>query len=145
MSGNSTDSKETVRCANCKTVLDEPSDTPFDKRIPCPVCGATSRHFECVATEVVGVYTGGRMKAKHANEKDPFIEERSGSDLYRKTGKIMDRSITIDRQHDLYKEIIKDPRTGEIVHCCEEPLSQHIGHGDTKHKKQPKRGPNAAS
>jgi hypothetical protein len=42
----------------------------------------------------------------------------------------------IDREKDLYKEVVKDPDTGEIVHECEEPLSQHIGHGTAKCKKK---------
>jgi RNA polymerase subunit RPABC4/transcription elongation factor Spt4 len=138
MSGNSTDSKETVRCNNCKTVLDEAQNTPPDKRTPCPVCGSTSRQFDHIGAVSVGVSTVHRVKAKHSNGKDPFLEQRSGGDLWRKTGENMDRSVTIDREHNLYKEVIKDPRTGKIVHSRIETLSQHFRHGDAKHKKEPK-------
>jgi hypothetical protein len=33
-------------CGNCRTILPgEPSDTPEDKRTPCPNCGSTARAF----------------------------------------------------------------------------------------------------
>jgi len=33
-------------CGNCGTLIEgEPSDTPPDKRSPCPKCGSTARSF----------------------------------------------------------------------------------------------------
>jgi DNA-directed RNA polymerase subunit RPC12/RpoP len=42
-----------TRCGNCKTVLAEPSDTPTERRIPCPACGSTVRSFEKNLTATV--------------------------------------------------------------------------------------------
>ncbi len=33
---------------------------------------------------------------------------------------------------DLYSETVKDEETGELLHHCEEPLSQHSRHGSAK-------------
>jgi len=38
----------------------------------------------------------------------------------------------IDRENDWYAETVTDPETGEIVHECKEPLSEHQGHGAAK-------------
>lgn len=34
-----------------------------------------------------------------------------------------------NRENDRYYEHIVNPKTGEIVHHCEEPLSERRGHG----------------
>jgi hypothetical protein len=34
-----------------------------------------------------------------------------------------------DKKSDKYLEIITNPETSEILHKCEQPLSQHRGHG----------------
>jgi hypothetical protein len=38
----------------------------------------------------------------------------------------------IDRAKNWYKEVVRDPETGEIIHKCEEPLREHRGHGTVK-------------
>lgn len=37
-----------------------------------------------------------------------------------------------DKRSDKYLEIVTNPETGEILHRCKEPLSQHRGHGSAK-------------
>jgi len=44
------------------------------------------------------------------------------------------RSKVEDKKSDEYLEIVTNPETGEILHKCEEPLSQHRGHGSAKQK-----------
>ena len=41
-----TEADTIVTCGQCEKVLDEPSRIPIDKRVPCPDCGSTSRHFK---------------------------------------------------------------------------------------------------
>ena len=41
----------------------------------------------------------------------------------------------INRRGDHYREVITDPETGEVIHHCDEPLSEHRGHGSAKSKK----------
>ncbi|MCG6537661.1 MAG: hypothetical protein L7F78_23840 [Syntrophales bacterium LBB04] len=46
----------------------------------------------------------------------------------------MKLSRVIDREKDIYYEVVFNPETGEIFHGCQEPLSQHRGHGASKKK-----------
>lgn len=41
----------------------------------------------------------------------------------------MQRDLMIDRENDRYFERVVDPETGKVLRICEEPLSQHQGHG----------------
>jgi hypothetical protein len=41
----------------------------------------------------------------------------------------------IDRDNNRYFEMVTDYESGEIIHHCEEPLSEHQGHGSAKPKK----------
>lgn len=74
------------------------------------------------------------MKIRNSGGGKPFVEVVSGDDLHRNSGKLMKLERTIDRENDLYHEIVTNPSTGEIVHECKEPLSEHKGHGTAKFK-----------
>lgn len=60
-------------------------------------------------------------------------EIRAGDDLCAKEGKWMNKNRTIDRKNDRYLETIIDPGTGEVVHHCDEKLTDHQSHGSAKH------------
>lgn len=42
--------------------------------------------------------------------------------------------MTIDRENNRYREIIRDPDTGHVIHEVDEPLDEHRGHGCAKRK-----------
>jgi hypothetical protein len=70
---------------------------------------------------------------KRKNKDGKTLEESvGGDDLHRKSGKWMHKIRVIDHENDHYKEVVTDPESGEVVHCQEEPLSQHRGHGSEK-------------
>lgn len=75
-----------------------------------------------------------RFKGKRGGKGRPFVEGKSGDDLHKKDGKWMHREIAIDREKNHYKEKVTNPKTGSVVHACEEPLSQHVDHGSAKKK-----------
>ena len=57
-------------------------------------------------------------------------------DFNRTQAKMVHRVRVIDRDNDKYFERITDYQSSEVIHECEEPLSQHIGHGsDTSNRK----------
>uniref|UniRef100_A9A8F3 Uncharacterized protein n=1 Tax=Methanococcus maripaludis (strain C6 / ATCC BAA-1332) TaxID=444158 RepID=A9A8F3_METM6 len=62
------------------------------------------------------------------------MEFKIGDDLHIKSGKWNHREMTIDRETNHYKEIITDKDTKEIIHFCEEHLSEHLNHGSAKYK-----------
>lgn len=81
-----------------------------------------------------------RLKGRRPGQKKPFIEQKVGEDLHRKTGIWNKLRRIIDRDNDFYSEEITDPKTGQIIYKQKEPLSQHRGHGDAKKKKGPDMG-----
>lgn len=80
------------------------------------------------------------MKGRHPGGGRPFIEQTSGDDLHKKSGKWMKVSRVVDREKDIYHEVVTDPATGAVVHECREPLSQHRHHGTAKREGEVSRG-----
>ncbi len=126
------DTPRTVNCGACGKELAEDPHAPVETRKPCPDCGSTSRDFQKSLSATVTVRTKLSMKARHATGGRPFLEQIVGDDLHRKSGKWMKLERLIDRERDLYHKVVKDPETGQIVHECQEPLSEHRGHGAAK-------------
>ena len=128
--------KQTVKCKDCGRILDEPSNTQIDESAPCPSGGSKPRHFEIGISVTVEAHAKLGIKARRGGKSGrPFLESVSGDDLYRKTGRWMSLERVVDRENNKYKEVVSDPETGEVVHHCEEPLSQHKGHGSAKSMK----------
>lgn len=125
-----------VQCNESEAVLDENSNCAVAERIPCPNCGSLSRKYHVKIEDKIVFRDGIGMKARHPNSRRPFLESYQGPDRSRKTGKLMHKQRVIDRENDRYLEKVKDYDTGKVIHQCEEPLSQHVGHGDVKKKKQ---------
>jgi hypothetical protein len=123
---------QTVRCGNCGIELEESSSTPADDRTGCPACGSESRHFSVSISETVNVRSMLGLKGWPATGGRPFIEQKVGDDLHRKSGRWMRLERVIDRAKNWYRELVTDRETGKVVHQCDEPLSDHRGHGTAK-------------
>lgn len=131
------DSK-TVSCGNCGLTLQEDPNDPVDECVPCPRCGSTYRTFHVSIHDTISFKEKLSMKGRHAKGGKPFIEQVHGADLHRKSGKWMNLKRIIDRENDHYHEVVTDPETGEVIHECKEPLTEHKGHGTTKSKNKSK-------
>jgi hypothetical protein len=130
-----------VSCGNCGLQLDEDSNTSPENRLPCPSCGSMSRAIHVTVHDTITIKKKLGMKGRHAGGGKPFIEQVHGDDLHRDSGVWRHLSRVIDRENDEYQEVVKDSKTGEIVHECHEPLSQHQGHGAAKRRSEgPKDG-----
>ncbi len=81
------------------------------------------------------IHDNVKGKVKEKGQKKPIYEFKVGDSYHHKTGKWNHRRMEIDRKNDKYREVVIDKETGEIIHSCEEPLSQHKGHGSAKFKK----------
>ena len=128
-----------VKCNDCGGLIDEPANTAVDLRSLCPSCGSKARLYTIALKGEITFREKLKLKARHgkAGEVKPFLELQTGDDFYRKTGEWTRREKLEDRDNDRYFEYIVNPKTGEVVHQCEEPLSQHQGHGAAK-KKRPR-------
>ncbi len=124
-----------VRCSNCGEELDEIIDQKDDP--PCPKCGSPRRSITISFTDKVQVKEQLEMKAKdpsYTGRAKIRIEQLVGDDLHCKSGKWYDKIRVIDRENNLYLETVKDAETGDVIHHCEEPLTEHFGHGSAKKK-----------
>ncbi len=129
---------ETVRiieCGECGEILDEPTDQTETDRMPCPNCGSLRRHVRLSFSETLTLHEKRKLKAKGPEGGKPRYESVQGDDLHQKSGRWMKLKRIIDRVNDWYQEIITDPKTGEVVHKTEDPLSEHRGHGSAKRYK----------
>lgn len=127
-------------CADCQSPLNTSEDTP-ERRAPCPKCGSTRQSHDLSADlEGSGARIGMGIKAKHLGQKKPHVELKIGPSHSHKLNKPVEHERLIDRANDRYFEKITDYELGEVIHHCEEPLSQHQGHGNAKPKKGSENG-----
>lgn len=119
-------------CQGCNAVLEESPQTPPEMRKPCPSCGSTARLYQVLIQETVETRNSLGLKARHGTGGKPFLEQKSGDSFFGKAQKWVYRAMRIDRDNNLYSEVVVDQTTNEIIHKCEEPLSKHQGHGSAK-------------
>ena len=119
------------KCKKCGAVLFEPKN---EKRTPCPVCGEMGRIHEETITDGIKVYDHMRIKVKHGGKGKPFFDARVGVDYYFKDKEWRHLERVIDRENNLYVEIIKDMKTGKVIKEVKVPLTDHQGHGAAKQK-----------
>ena len=126
-----------VQCDGCGEVLNE--SMGINKNSPCPKCGSIQRTCKVNIESTFEVHGQLRGKSKKEGSKKPVVEFISGDHLEKKSGKWHNIQRRIDRENNLYRKVIKDKRTGEIIHECEEPLNEHVRHGSAKFKKDKKK------
>jgi len=125
-----------VFCALCGVELDDNTSVLSGRRKPCPMCGSKRRKFGIVRRGTMSFKKKLRTKGRHSKGGRPFIEQVSDDNLRRKSGEWMKLSRVMDRDNDIYHEVIIDPRTDQIICKCEEPISKHRGYGSAKHKRK---------
>lgn len=110
------------------------------ERGSCPECGSTYKTINLDITEHTALQIHdcieGKIKDSNYNaRRNPRYEFFEGNDIRKRDGKWMQKTRIIDKYNDKYVEEVIDPETNEIVHSCEESLSEHFGHGSAKFKK----------
>ena len=104
---------------------------------PCPKCGSKEQTIKLTVCEHLSVHETAKGKVKDNNfpsKKKVRAEFVTGEDLRKDDNKWVKKDRYWNKDKDLYKEVIIDPDTDEVVHRCEEPLSEHRGHGSAKNK-----------
>lgn len=129
-----------VVCSDCNGLLDETRCAESESS-PCPYCGSVRRTIRLAIGDRLEVMDGalGRVEdTARPRKKRVRREFFTGSERHRKTGKWYRKERLVDRDNDIYKEIVVDPESGDVVHQCVEPLSQHRGHGSAKLNTEPR-------
>lgn len=115
-----------VECRTCGAAIDVALDTS-DKQSPCRVCGSSLRNINAAVMESAFTRDGLGVKIKRAGERKPYVENRGLPSFSYRFQKLVSRQVLIDRDNDRYFEKVTDYETGEVLHECNEPLSQHQG------------------
>jgi len=100
---------------------------------PCATCGATARTYwkSLDATLTFHSFLTGKVRGARCARRRPRVEVAVGDSLDRATGTWNRLERLVDRGKGLYRELVTD-RAGSVLHRCEEPLSEHMGHGSAK-------------
>jgi len=113
-------SSQGVFCKNCGTKLE-----PHQR--PCPACGCTNVLYEEELSETIIVREGCKVRHKRKGFRK-FIAEVINDWFPSRNPKLsegVEKLRIIDKERDMYDEVVKDARTGETIHETHEPLSQH--------------------
>lgn len=131
-----------VICIDCNASLPSEWAHQATPENVCHRCGSVMKTINMSIVENAKLEMHDSMRAKAKNitqsaKKNPRVDVFAGDELRKSDNKWMKKERVIDKDKDLYREILKDPITGKIVHQKEEPLSQHSGHGSAKFKTKP--------
>lgn len=105
---------------------------PTEDRTPCLNCGSTVRRIELSVFSVIRLQASLAAKAKSSGVRKPFYEWFGGAHWASRFQKFMQKISLIDRRTDWYREEVRDPDSGKMIHSCSERLSDHSGHGSAK-------------
>lgn len=123
-----------VACGGCGISLGEPTSQRAAEGEPCPQCGSLLKHITIQVEEGWDWHESLGVKTRHGESGKPFHETLTGEDLQVSSGRWMRKERIVDRENDRYFERVEDPETGTVIHQCDEPLSEHRGHGSAKHR-----------
>jgi hypothetical protein len=121
-----------VICGKCRIVLSEVYGLAIEKRQACTSCGAQKRIYtkHLIARSIL--LAGVRLKAFENGLRKPFIKLIVTPSFSFKIQRWSYLYRLIDRRHDVYHELVTDPKSNSIIHECKEPLSAHKGHGSAR-------------
>ncbi len=111
-------SESSLQCRRCGYVfLDESLDTPPEARKSCPECGSIGRATGVTHTEPIRSVDSTKLKARRGalGKTKPYLESRSGKEVYRRTGRIHRVEQIVDRENDRYYKYVEAPETGQII------------------------------
>jgi hypothetical protein len=105
----------------------------------CPNCGSDEITIFLSFSNNLGDNLKDCLKGKSVDSSLPSKKKIRkefvvGADKRKCDDKWMEKLRVIDKENDFYKEEVIDPSTGEVIHHCEEKLSEHFGHGSAKKK-----------
>jgi hypothetical protein len=131
-----------VICSNCKIGLDVPDNDPLSKPAPCSKCGGTNYTVVLQIFEDVEVHERARGKMKddsYPSDKKQRAEFITGDEQRKSDGTWIKKDRYWNKDENIYFETVIDPSTGNTIHSCKEPLTDHVGHGFAKFEKDDKR------
>jgi hypothetical protein len=124
-----------VQCGECGRALKESPNALVENRKPCPECGSLARRIDASISVTVETHSGLGLKHKRPGVKRALLEQKQGASFSTRLGRWMRRTMVVDRENNRYTEKVVDPTTGQTIHDCDEPLSDHQQRGSAKRPK----------
>jgi hypothetical protein len=117
-----------AQCARCNAFI---VDEMRDGGLTCPICGIPAPPIAPGAN----VLDFSAWRPGATKRTGWLIKSRLAfAAQYNRGGAIAHLERVLDRADDRYRETVTMIHTGEVVHCCDEPLSQHRGHGSARRR-----------
>ena len=114
-----------MTCSHCGVSI-----STSDEANPCHACGSLDRAVVAADSGTIKSFEKVKGKGKRPGKR-PHREFVTGDDLSTRTGRWNRLKRVIDRDGNLYSELVTD-QAGNVIHYCEEPLDRHTGHGSDK-------------
>lgn len=116
--------------SNCGQILAPDED---GQRLVCPECGATTSTVQHELVAEVKSFSGLRGIAYACRSKSKWFVKLISEPVWQYTLKIWAHRFKMeDKKNDRYVEHVVNSQTGEVLHSCDEKLTQHQGHGSAK-------------
>jgi hypothetical protein len=118
-----------IICADCNSILPNQSDK-------CKICGSTKKIIKLHVEDNMKIYESFGFKAKNKiknSKKNPVMDVFQGVEIHKNTGVLVNKERIIDKINNKYYEHV-ETFDGEILHHCDEKLTDHHGHGSAKIK-----------
>ena len=119
-----------IKCLSCGNTIDNSEE----KHYKCIECGSEEIENTLILLLKDRVEQDDFVKGKRriTGKKNPASEFQNGSELCIRDGKRYTKTRIIDRENNQYYERVENHPDGDVIHSCEEPLSDHFGHGYAK-------------
>lgn len=120
-----------AKCRDCDNTIETKTDIK-----KCPKCGSKEITYLLNFNDKININNSIKGKSKIQGKKKPVKDFYFGDEYSKSRHKYVDKTRIIDRENDKYVEIVKDKESNEIIHECQEHLTEHFGHGSAKFKKE---------
>lgn len=102
--------------------------------LKCPFCGSENLTIHLKVCDRISLNESISGKVKEEGIRKPRKEFFYGADYSYDRKKYVDKTRIIDRENNRYYENVEDKDLGEVIYTCDEPLTDHFGHGSAKKK-----------
>jgi hypothetical protein len=96
-----------VQCGQCQRLLREPAGLTEEDRQPCPACGSVTRHVNVMVSDTATAHESLRIRSKQAGKGGWRVDTLTGDDYTRDLKAWGKRELTMNRDVDLYREVIE--------------------------------------
>ena len=118
-----------AKCDPCDALVMGEIDNDGQDHVVCKGCGAPLP----VLSESGNVLRGSAWRGGMSKSKGLLFKQHIEFGYQRDCGGVPFRhERLIDHQNNRYRETVTARETGEVIHHCDEPLTNHTGHGSDR-------------